>query len=448
MTMAAGRGVGWLRAAQLLALFALALVLRWHYVESAEPVVGLSSDEQVNVAYGTNLATSGVFSAAPQGQTAVPDAFRSPGMPWLVAASVRLAGDDWHVLLTRTLAVFGALTAVLFVPIARRWLPWPWAVGVGVAAAAWPHAIVFCDLVLVEVPLGLAFAAAFLLAGRASERDGWVAAACAGLAVAAALLLDVVALALMPVLLVYATRLRKGPVVAFLVAALALPLAWSLRATSAPADGPTQGRAITNWVQGSWPNYQDDWFYAHGLEAVAERERVAAIDAEVARAIADPWSVLPAMRGRFAAQPARMASWYLLEKPWLLWDWGIRIGQGDLQVVSLKRSPFVDERAYRAMASLLLVANPWILALALAALPLAWLRRKQPGGRDLLACACVFVAATVAHTVLQAEPRYSTPYRGYELALAATALWVIARWASAARERSLVAHRARKAARA
>ncbi|HET7844202.1 MAG TPA: hypothetical protein VFL14_08630, partial [Xanthomonadales bacterium] len=114
-----------------------------------------------------------------------------------------------------------------------------------------------------------------------------------------------------------------------------------------------------------------------------------------------------------------------------LWDWSIRVGQGDLQVVALAYSPFIAEPAYRLLAAIARAVNPLLFALAFVALPLA-LRfraaRTDAGAAALLACAGIVVAITAAHVVLQAEPRYSIALRGFEIALAATALERGWRW--------------------
>lgn len=431
----------WSRRAQLLALFAFALLLRWHYVATAEPVVALSGDEQMFANYAFNVVNRGVYTQAAASAPAVPDSYRSPGVPMLVAASLKLAGPAWHDALTRLFALFGAATAVLFVLIAQRWLPWRWAMGVGVGVAVWPHGIVLADHALVEVPYALLLAVSVLLAGRVRERFSWPPLVGSGLAMAAAVITQPLAGVMVPAVALYAARSWR-PAVVFLVAALSLPLAWSARDTSSAEGRTSSGRALNNLVLGSWPNYHDDWRAAHAQRDPEAIARYALIADEVKRVHTDRAAVFAAMRARFAADPLGMVAWYALRKPWALWDWSFVIGQGDLQVYALQRSPYHEEPAYRLMASLARAMNPMIFALALAALPLAWLRRRDPGGAHLLAAAALVVLVTLTHVIGDAEPRYSVALRGYEIALALTAAREIALRLAAARARSLAASQA------
>ncbi|HET7843146.1 MAG TPA: hypothetical protein VFL14_03285, partial [Xanthomonadales bacterium] len=234
------------RVAALLALFVLALVVRWHYTSVVVPAAGVSGDEQNYAFYGLNLVKHGVFSASPPREAPVPDSFRSPGMPWLVAATMSIEGLDdlgWYYLLQRIQCVLGAATAVLAALFARRWLPWWPAYGVGIATALWPHGIAMTAHALVEVLYGFTFALAAVAFARALERNRTIDHAHAGFALSLVALVNPIALAVLPVLLfVAALRSRRGAV-AFLALVLLLPFAWSLRSVPAQEGATSGGRA-------------------------------------------------------------------------------------------------------------------------------------------------------------------------------------------------------------
>jgi len=434
-----------LRIVALLALFALALAVRWHYTSVVVPAAGVSGDEQAYGFYGVHLVRDGVYSGSPLDSAPVPDSFRSPGLPLLIAFTMQARGLSdlgWYSLLQRIQCVLGALTAVLLVLFARRWLPWWPAFGVGVVTALWPHGIAMTAHALVEVLYGFTLALAAVAFARALARGRSGEYALAGLALSLAAMVNPVVLAVLPALaIVAALRSRRGAL-AFLALTFALPLAWSLRDTADVPGASSGGRAAMNLVVGSWPNYHADWFATRANGDAAATQRLARMDAEVAAAPGDLGAAIAAVGARFAADPSGMAAWYFIRKPWLLWDWGIRIGQGDLQVVALTYSPFVAEPAYRALAAIAHAMNPLLFALALCSLPLALrLRaaRQDAGCAAFMACAGIVVSITAVHVLLQAEPRYSIALRGFEIALAATALergwrWLAARRAAQANE--------------
>jgi hypothetical protein len=143
---------------------------------------------------------------------------------------------------------------------------------------------------------------------------------------------------------------------------------------------------------------------------------LAAIDHETAILQSSPSAGLLLIGQRMARQPGHYVWWYL-SKPALLWDWDIRIGQGDIYVYPTRHSPFKTEPAFRAVAALCRALNPWLFVLAIAGAVLALLPKAQTSpGRAAAALMLLFV--TLVYSILQAEPRYSVPFRGLEIMLA------------------------------
>jgi hypothetical protein len=140
------------------------------------------------------------------------------------------------------------------------------------------------------------------------------------------------------------------------------------------------------------------------------------------------------MTDRMKRDPAYYASWYLFRKPWLLWDWNIRIGWGDVYYQKITHSPLDVNSILRTMKLTLHFLNPLIFLLAFAASVAILSRelrsttRKDPAFlvAALVSLFCIYV--TLMHNILQAEPRYSIPYRPMEILLAVSAIMVLTGW--------------------
>jgi hypothetical protein len=82
--------------------------------------------------------------------------------------------------------------------------------------------------------------------------------------------------------------------------------------------------------------------------------------------------------------------------------------------------------AYRAIHAVCKALNPALFGLGLLACGIAaWRVPRSRGDSAAFAwqsCALLAVYLTAVHVVLQAEPRYSIPYRPFEILLAFTAL--------------------------
>lgn len=221
-------------------------------------------------------------------------------------------------------------------------------------------------------------------------------------------------IALFPValLLVFwrARALRLGVVV--LLLSLVAVVGWGVRNAATDAQG--DGRAWQNLVQGAWPGYHHaekwwPWF-------PEDRAVRASIAAETTLILADHGAGLRAIGARLAEDPGATASWYLLRKPFLLWDWDIRMGKGGIYTLDVQNSP-LDNGVLLALTIPLWALNPALFALAVGGMLLA-LKRGGPAS----IVALFFLYITAVHVVFQAEPRYAIPYRGFELLLAVGAM--------------------------
>jgi hypothetical protein len=427
-----------------IAITLLALALRIVYFTGAQVQVPLRGDIVEYWFYGWNLAHHGVFSRAePSLVVPMADAWRGPGYPAFLAACMRLTPDDVSALaLAQWLQILlGALLAPLTIVLGRRFLPTAWALLAGLGVAIWPHLVVFSSTLLSETVFGFAVLAVSILTARGQARDSAPLAGVAGFAAGLTNLINPL-FGLFPpaIAAVLAWRGQRRVALTYLLGFVLVAGAWSWRNHGLDHAARSSDRVVTNLVQGSWPLF---------LYAMQDRSRndiakayFEHVEAEIADVRAHPRAGLKAMAARFRTDPATYAQWYLLEKPWLLCDWSVRAGWGDVYFHETQRSPYERVAAMRWMHALCKALNPVVFALAvLAGLAACW--RVARGGRrgaigeDPAARAREFALlhavlfcgyVTAVHVVLQGEPRYAVAYRPIELLLAVAALAAGMQW--------------------
>jgi len=408
-----------------------ALLIRVYYISHAAVDHPIRGDATQYFAYAWNLAHHGIFSKAQPGSAVIlPDSFRDPGYPVFLALWMNVSEDGlswyWHVLMSQGL--LGALTVVLLTNAARGWLPDRWLVATGLLMAVWPHGVSINGYLLSETLYGFLCALAFSLLVIAVRRTsiGWIAAAGGIFSLAA--LTNAVLLPFAPLLAIYLAIRRRAPrrlIVTLAVSALLIPACWSVRNMQLPPSASSSGRAMTNLVQGSWPEYHPS-YRAMANGSLEGLRTYRAIQHEADIAIANPAEGLSRMKARMAAAPMHYLAWYL-SKPALLWDWGIRIGEGDIYVYPTHSSPFLQNPVLRALASLCWGINPLLMLLAfIGCLSLLWPNARKTSASEAAGLLLLYV--TFVHSVLQAEPRYSIPYRGFEILVASIGLQQMVRY--------------------
>ncbi len=409
------------RVAWAIALFTVTMVamaIRWYYLTHAMVYHPLRADAIQYHAYAWNLLHHGVFSmAAPHSALVLGDSYRDPGYPLFLAGAMKLGGEQgWYALALLTQGLLGALTVTLLMTGARRWLPDRWLIAAGMLMALWPHSITTSSFLLTETQFGFLCALAFCLLALAGRRHSTAYAASAGVAFGLASLTNAIALPFAPLLagfLLLRGRLPRGMAVALALGALVLPAAWSVRNLQLPAGASSTGRALTNLDQGSWPQYHAG--YRLYIEGRPEGGQILqAISQETDTLVADPHAGLALMADRMMQQPMHYLGWYL-SKPALLWGWSIRMGQGDIYAYPTLHSPFSDDWPMRVWVSVCHSLNPLLMALGLIGCLLA-LGKNTPVNAAAAAGLALYV--TALYSLLQAEPRYSIPFRGFECLLA------------------------------
>lgn len=420
----------------------LALGLRLYYVDTAMVIEPLRGDAVQYYSYAWNLVHHGIYAGTPPGSLViVPSNFRDPGYPLFLALWMKLFHNPltWYAVVLLAQAVLGALTVPLTMQLGRRWLGKGWATGAGILLAVWPHNITIASDLLSETLFGFLCAVAVLVCVQACERQRVGRAVAAGLCFGAAALTNAILLpfgVLLALFLGWRRLIPRQIVVALCIGALLLPGAWAIRNLHTPAQvtGQTStDRALMNLVQGSWPTYHSAWqeMIHHNPDG---RRTLDAINAEYNLLRTSPRAGAHAIVQRLGQHPWGSLAWYTLRKPWVLWAWRIRIGQNDIYVYPAANSPFVTQPAMRALEAICHTINPLLAALALMCLIVAvvgFLRHgRQPahGGAALNTVLLLLAYVTLVYSILQTDPRYSIPFRSFEMLLAMTSCGLVAGW--------------------
>lgn len=426
----------------LLAVTLLALALRWYYVTTAMVLQPLRGDATQYYAYAWNLVHHATFAKdIPGSEIVSPDNYRDPGYPLFLAIWMKLlgTGEIWYSTILLCQALLGALTVTVAVQVGKYFLPPRWAFVAGLLMAVWPHSITITGYLLSETLFGFLCALSVLLCAHALSKESPRWAVVAGLMWGLAALTNAVLLPFGILLagFLVCRRLASPKVcIALTIGALALPGAWSIRNSqigSLTGGSSSLARALQNLEQGSRSDFQSAW-----RDSILGDENAQAnahivlhkVDEEYRLLRTSPMQGAAALLRRLAQHPMHYAAWYVFEKPCLFWGWSIQIGQGDIYVFPTANSPFRTQPAWIALAAICHASNLLLMLLALASFFFAW--SKQRAGTIMTAYAshavlvtmlCLSTFVTLVYTALQAEPRYSIPFRSMEILLATTTIY-------------------------
>lgn len=420
-------------AAALIA--ALALLLRIIYHLGADPLTHIAGDINDYVHYAWNLGHHGVYSSAPIDPSAIPksDSFRPPGFPLFLLLSMWFTsfGTGWLKTAYALQILLSSATVLITILLGREWMKPAYALTAGLLLALWPHHIVFASTLLSETLLAFCLVLALWLTAVAKRKASVTLAVAAGLAFGAATLVNSL-VTLFPILVAMATwshGMRKQTVV-LLATFILLPMGWALLSPASDEENRTNAhRAVVNFVQGTWPQYHEAWQARN--HDVAAKSTMYAIDAEISLVTESRRAGIGAIAERMSHEPTSYVRWYVIEKPYLLWDWDIRLGWGGAHFLPVEATPLERHPVLLLAHDSIKAVNPGLFALAgfsSSIFILSWIRRRPlPFAGLLVALFVIYV--TCLHAALQAEPRYSIPYRPEQLLLACSALSMVIAWA-------------------
>ena len=415
----------------MLLVVLLALLVRTAFLFGLEVQTHIAGDINDYVHYAWNLGQHSVYSSATL-DTGVPtpDSFRPPGYPLFLLLCMWLSGfgTAWLAWAHALQILVSSATVLLVMLLGRTWMRPGLSLLSGVLLALWPHHVVFGSTLLSETLLGFCIVLALWLTTQAHKKRSTALAISAGIAFGYAALVNTLVI-LFPLLmcgLLLTSKDRRKVAGALMLAFLVFPVGWWIATSGTASVAPSSlDRAAMNLVQGSWPQYHKAWQTQKDNEVSAWIMNN--IGDEVTLILQDRQAGLKAVGSRLAQEPARNVRWYLLEKPWLLWDWDIRLGWHGIHFLPTTSSPFERNPALRALRTTLQLVNPAIFAFATLAI-LALIGncvRGRPPSFPATATALFVVYVTALHALLQAEPRYAIAYRPEQLLLASMGIGVL-----------------------
>lgn len=414
-----------------LALVALAaFAIRLWYIRTTIVDDPLRGDALQYFKYAVNLVQHHVFSGAPtNAPQPPPDTYRDPGYPLFLAAlgSIYGWGESFYQAVLVSQAALSAATVLFFGMLGRQLLSFRAGLCVAVILALWPHLISLSGYLLSETLTGFFIAAACVALDAAVRKRSTGLGIVAGLCFAGAGLTNAVFVPFAPLfaLVAFWRDPAQRRIWAVIFVASVLPVAaWMGRNASIPGAASASSRVAVNFVQGSWPQYHEQ--YAMMTTDRGAADTMAAIDAEYRLVAASPVDGLQAVGRRLLASPGHYLAWYL-HKPLELWGWNIGIGQGDVYVFATRQPLLAVNPVLRATTGVIFLAAPFIMLAAFIGMILA-LGRCGPGRLTLCAVAALALYATLVYTVLQADARYATPLRGVEVLLAVSAILALLDW--------------------
>jgi len=402
------------RAVLIGIVLAIAVALRWGFVATAHQQNPLRADAGEYAQYAHNLVEHGVYSLA-AGEAPVPDSFRSPGYPLVLAGCRWLAGDGWLTLVWALQVVLGVATVWFVYRIARRVTSFVPAAAAAALCALSPHLVTSTAYVLTECLATFVLTGGLLLLVTSRQRLGRLLVAALTLGAAA---LCNETLVFVPVVLSWPLLRAAGwrRAVLFVAVGLLPIAAWAVRNQSVDLAREGGERVTASISHGSYPGMVYDDPRLRGFpyhEDPAQPEFGAS------------WQGLQAvLSARVAEDPLRYASWYLLEKPVWLWGWDLVQGV-DVYVYEVGNSPYERQPVMAATHRLMWWLHlPVMLLAALAAAVLAWNPRRRFGPATQ-ALGLVAVFGTLAYLPVIPDPRYLQPFRPVLFVLAVFAVCAI-----------------------
>ncbi len=389
--------------------------------------------------YAQNIIEHGTFSKDYKSIPPTPDSFWAPGYPTFLAAVI-LAADalnlDTYSTLQTIQAVLGALTIWLTYYLAILFMSRNAALFASGLVALSPHLISMGSYALTETLTCFLLLLALTLASWGVTQGRRVLLVLSGISFGLAYLVNPVVIICAPVTAwvllrhnanaVDHPRSRAHTVKA--TAALLLPIliiagAWSLRnAVNVEAGGQSaSSRLIGNLIIGLNPDFHDIW-----RNNPRDPNNPTTLDASI---IGGSYTKFFSVAGeRVAREPVTYLKWYLIDKPLLLWDWSIRIGQGDVFVYPVIYSLFHTSKFALAVHSIMKSLHPWLFATAVLAIFALWRTRNSTSNRIGMVVYMNTVVISSVYVITQAEPRYSIPLRPEMYLCATLTLWQIAEY--------------------
>jgi 4-amino-4-deoxy-L-arabinose transferase-like glycosyltransferase len=422
--------------------------LRTAYNSNTFFISPIRADAAFYFQYAHNLVEHTTFSKE-RSQSPTPDSYWAPGYPILVALNIygsKLVAVEAYDLVLHMQTALAALTILLVFLIGRLFLPSYWPLLPATLLSISPHHISLGSYALTETAFGffLCFSIYFFARGFfASRNKNW---GLAGLGAAVAYAINPVCLVAIPTIAILislskAWRNDTGiqPINTKHIVVIMLPVviffsAWSLRtAISVPDDQPTSSdRLLTNLTIGLYPDFHEKW----RAQILNPEEDIRVPGEGVDTSYS---SFFNEVARQLSSEPTRLVSWFILGKPYQLWQWDILTGQGDIYVYDILYSLYHTSKPALVSYSIMHSLHHWLLICSLLGIGLVVANHRNSANSLVpMITYGTMCSISLVYIATQAEPRYSVPLRP-ELYLTATYfIWQLYEWVKNVRENHLV----------
>jgi hypothetical protein len=323
----------------LVVLVFIAVYLRVVVVQQTYIPWPLTADSGDYYWTALNIRNHGIYGSArgmdvKPPQPVVPDDWRPPGLPLIIAA---VLAPSWQVTVSRTQLIFiilGAVTVGLSFWAAASVLPLPLAFFVGLLVACSPHLLSLTTYILTETPATFLTAVLLGLSVFAPSQPLFFAM---GVVIGLSAMFRPIFLALAPVMVLVYPADKKDCLLFVCLGAAMVAMPWFVRNWANVPEGGLRPFA-ENLFRASFTDVDRDFPFAFNRDpnfAAAARSIALSVKL-VARKI---WH-----------EPLMMARWYLLEKPIYLFRWD-EVGSfdGDVFIYPTWNSPFWGNKLFQAI---------------------------------------------------------------------------------------------------
>jgi len=406
----------------LLFVFLLALWFRFQFVHPNLNDIPVVRDASEYVNYGRNLVYHGTYSRESAVEP-VPDAYRSPGYPLLIAFSIVVGGEQhYRAAVVLIQVVLSALLVPLTFLTGIYLLSARGAMVSALLVAVNPHLIAATSCILTETLFAFLLLLAIWLFHYALAKEHILPFVIAGVCFGLAYLTNEITLFLPFVFACIAMlggALKQKAVLrdrrllnvfVFLVVFSLFPGNWLLRNHLQLPDDAKRGvhRAVMTLSHGAYPDfvYKNPQFKRFPYR---EDPMQPAFGESIDNFIRILWA-------RFKNEPVRYLKWYLIGKPRYLWSWDIIQGVGDVYIYPVKVYLFENSKLAHLIKVTMRFFHPFLFFLSLAGIPLYYVVTRNKGNAgfrcnspSIIFASCIY--ATLIYMVFAPWPRYSIPFR-------------------------------------
>lgn len=421
----------WFLLCFLIPLFGFAVFFRLEYLKHTEVEIPIRGDAYQYYAYGYNLRHFGIFSLSTHQAKPIPDSFRAPGYPLLVATLIFFMGDTgFYPLILYVQSILSSLLVILTFFLGLKLLPRWGAMLASIWVAFSPHLISIQSYVLSETLFAFVLLLSIMCFYEAFRYQKIIYPIGAGLLFGVAYLTNETVFLLPPFLaattfLINRSKLRSEHrqlklqrLIAFLLVFFLIPFWWLYRSSQLPGDKPKASkRAIITLSHGTYPGfiYKDPNYKNYPY---LEDPRQPEFSQSFSSFISILW-------GRFKQRPLRYLSWYMFEKPYYLWSWdnlqshrGVEVskGRGDVYFYPVKTSLYMNSELADLSRQIMKYLHPIIMLLALSSIPLSFINSRPSTTSQYLFNTPILLLAigtyfTIIYSIFVPWPRYSVPLR-------------------------------------